>query len=198
MAKKKKGCLDGVFDTISIFICLVLIGFVFVKLFDIETFYKNRYPLVYKETVEKYCDLYGVDEYLVQAVIRAESFFNEKAVSKKGAIGLMQIMPETGSWVAKKLNLENFTSEDLFDPEKNIMIGVWYISFLSDKFKGNLDNVIAAYNAGPNNVSKWLSTEDTSSDGENLIDIPFGETKKYSEKVKLAYDMYLKIYSTGE
>ena len=198
MAKKKKGCLDGVFDTISIFICLVLIGFVFFKLFDIETFYKNRYPLVHKETVEKYCDLYGVDEYLVQAVIRAESFFNENAVSKKGAIGLMQIMPETGSWVAKKLNLENFTTEDLFDPEKNIMIGVWYISFLTDKFKGNLDNVIAAYNAGPSNVSKWLSTEDTSSDGENLIDIPFGETKKYSEKVKLAYDMYLKIYSAGE
>ena len=198
MAKKRNGCLSGIFDTISLFVCLILIGFVFFKFFDIETFYKNRYPLVYKETVEKYCDLYGVDEYLVQAVIRSESFFNEKAVSKKGAIGLMQIMPETGAWVAEKLNLENFTTEDLFDPEKNIMIGVWYISFLSDKFKGNLDNVIAAYNAGPSNVSKWLLAEDTSSDGENLIDIPFGETKKYSEKVKLAYDMYLKIYNREE
>ena len=196
MAKKRKGCLDGIFDTISLLICLILIGFVFFKFFDIETFYKNRYPLVYKETVEKYCDLYDVDEYLVQAVIRSESFFNEKAVSQKGAIGLMQIMPETGFWVAEKLNLENFTTEDLFDPEKNIMIGVWYISFLSDKFKGNLDNIIAAYNAGPSNVSKWLLAEDTSSDGENLLDIPFDETKKYSEKVKLAYDMYLKIYNT--
>lgn len=195
MAKKKNGCLEGFFDTISILVCLVLIGAFFTKLFDVNTFYRNRYPIVYKETVEKYCDLYGVDQYLVQAVIRTESFFNEKAVSKKGAIGLMQIMPETGTWVAEKLNLENFTTEDLFEPEKNIMIGVWYISFLSNKFNGNLDNAIAAYNAGPSNVSKWLSTEDTSSDGENLIDIPFSETKKYSEKVKLAYDMYLKIYN---
>lgn len=178
----------------SVFICLGILAVVFCKFFDADVFYKNRYPIVYKDIVEKYCDLYNVDEYLVQAVIRTESFFKKDAISSKGAIGLMQIMPDTGLWVAEKLNLENFAVEDLFDCEKNIMIGVWYISFLSDKFDGNLDNIIAAYNAGPTNVSKWLAQDKLSDDGENLDDIPFPETKKYKEKVSSAYAMYLQIY----
>ncbi len=194
MAKKKRGCLYGLGNIFSVLLCFILLGFVFYSLFNADKFYKNRYPLVHKDIVEKYCNLYNVDEYLVQAVIRTESFFDENAVSSKGAIGLMQIMPETGSWVAEKLNLENFSSEDLFDYEKNIMIGVWYISFLSDKFDGNFNSIIAAYNAGPTNVSKWLAKEEFSSDGENLKDIPFLETKKYSEKVSSAYEMYLRIY----
>lgn len=149
---------------------------------------------MHEDVVEKYCDLYDVDKYLVQSIIRTESFFDEKAISSKGAIGLMQIMPDTGVWVAEKLKLENFTTEDLFDSEKNIMIGVWYINYLSDKFDGNMNNVIVAYNAGPTNVSKWLAEKNFSSDGENLSDIPFEETKKYKDKVNNAYQMYLKIY----
>ena len=194
MAKKKKSCLYTLFNGLSVLICLALLGFAFIKFFNTETFYKNRYPLVYNEIIEEYCDLYDVDKYLVHSIIRTESFFNEKAVSKKGAIGLMQIMPDTGAWVAEKLELKNFTSEDLFDSEKNIMIGVWYISYLSDKFNGNFNNTIAAYNAGPTNVSKWLNESDLSTDGENLIDIPFEETKKYKDKVSNAYDMYIRIY----
>ena len=120
---------------------------------------------------------------------------DENAVSKKGAIGLMQIMPDTGLWIAEKLKLENFQKEDLFDIEKNIMIGVWYVGYLADKFDGNLINTIAAYNAGPTNVSKWLGEPEFSCDGKNLSDIPFSETKKYSEKVNNAYDMYIKIYA---
>jgi len=194
LAKKKKSCLYTLFNGLSVLICLALLGFAFIKFFNTETFYKNRYPLVYNEIIEEYCDLYDVDKYLVHSIIRTESFFNEKAVSKKGAIGLMQIMPDTGAWVAEKLELKNFTSEDLFDSEKNIMIGVWYISYLSDKFNGNFNNTIAAYNAGPTNVSKWLNESDLSTDGENLIDIPFEETKKYKDKVSNAYDMYIRIY----
>jgi len=106
----------------------------------------------------------------------------------------MQIMPETADWIAWKLNLENFSEEDLFDSEKNIMMGVWYISYLSNKFDGNINNMIAAYNAGPTNVTKWLLEKDFSNDGKNLTDIPFEETKKYSKKVSNAYDMYIKIY----
>lgn len=194
MAKKKKGCVYVIFNSISVFICLGILAVVFYKFFNVDVFYKNRYPLAYEETVEKYCDLYDVDKYLVQAVIRTESFFKEDAISSKGAIGLMQIMPDTGIWVAEKIKLENFVVEDLFDCEKNIMIGVWYISFLSDKFDGNLDNIIAAYNAGPANVSKWLGQKELSDDGENLDNIPFSETKKYKEKVSSAYAMYLQIY----
>lgn len=194
MAKKKKGCFYGVFNGFLVLFCLILLIFVFSNFFDTDVFYKNRYPIVHEDVVEKYCDLYDVDKYLVQSIIRTESFFDEKAISSKGAIGLMQIMPDTGVWVAEKLKLENFTTEDLFDSEKNIMIGVWYINYLSDKFDGNMNNVIVAYNAGPTNVSKWLAEKNFSSDGENLSDIPFEETKKYKDKVNNAYQMYLKIY----
>ena len=194
MAKKKKGYLYGFFNGILVLICLALIVSLFVNFFNTDLFYKNRYPLVHKEIVEEYCGLYDVDEYLVQSIIRAESFYDEKAVSPKGAMGLMQIMPETGEWIAEKLNLETFRKEDLFDCEKNIMMGVWYISYLSDRFDGDLNNVIAAYNAGPTNVSKWLSQTDLSEDGKNLTDIPFEETKKYQETVNSAYEMYLRIY----
>lgn len=74
------------------------------------------------------------------------------------------------------------------------MMGVWYISYLSNKFNGNINNAIAAYNAGPTNVSKWLSEKDFSADGENLTTIPFEETRKYQKKVNNAYDMYIKLY----
>jgi len=194
VAKKKKGCLYGFFNGISVLICLTFIIFVFVHFFNTDLFYKNRYPLLHNDIVEEYCSLYDVDKYLIYSIIRTESFYDEKAVSSKGAMGLMQIMPETGEWIAEKINLDNFTKEDLFDCEKNIMMGVWYISYLSDRFNGNLDNTIAAYNAGPTNVSKWLLEKEFSLDGENLTDIPFEETKKYREKVNNAYNMYLKIY----
>lgn len=197
MSKKKKGCLYGVWNSFCVIISLGILSFVFVKFFEADTFYKNRYPMIHNEIVEEYSDLYNVDKYLVHSIIRTESFFDENAVSSKGAMGLMQIMPDTGLWVAEKLNLENFCEEDLFDPEKNIMIGVWYISYLSDKFDGNISNIIAAYNAGPTNVSNWLAQKEFSSDGENLINIPFEETKKYSEKVNYAYEMYLKIYGNA-
>jgi len=194
LAKKKKGCLYGIFNGISVFICLTLIIFLFVKFFNTDMIYKNRYPLLHNDIVEEYCSLYGVDKYLVHSIIRTESFFDENAVSVKGAKGLMQIMPETGEWIAEKINLENFTEDDLFDCEKNIMMGVWYISYLSERFNGNLINIVAAYNAGPTNVSKWLAEKDFSEDGENLTDIPFEETRKYRDKVTNAYEMYLKIY----
>ena len=194
MAKKKKGCLYTFFNSFLVLLCLALLGFTFVKFFNTETFYKNRYPLLHSEIVDEYCNLYDVDKYLVHSIIRTESFYDENAVSKKGAIGLMQIMPDTGIWIAEKLKLENFKAEDLFDIEKNIMIGVWYISYLSDKFDGDFNNTIAAYNAGPTNVSKWLNESELSADGKTLIDIPFDETRKYKEKVSNAYDMYIKVY----
>ena len=76
------------------------------------------------------------------------------------------------------------------DDIKNIMIGVWYISFLTERFNGNLNNIIAAYNAGPTNVLKWLDGNESG----DLVNIPFDETRKYTEKVNYTYDMYLKIY----
>jgi len=159
---------------------------------------RKRYPLMYDEIVSKYCEVYDVDRYLVHSIIRTESFFKTDAVSNKGALGLMQIMPDTGKWIADELNLENFTKEDLLDCEKNIMMGVWYLDYLLGRFDYNVETTIAAYNAGPTIVSKWLNDNSLSSDGENLTNIPFDETKKYREKVSNAYSMYLKLYEEAQ
>jgi len=192
--KNKHGFLYGFWNSIFVFLCLGVLIIFFTWVIGSGKLDRNRYPLMYREIVDKYCDVYDVDRYLVFSVIRTESFFESDVVSNKGAVGLMQIMPDTGEWIAEKLNLENFSDKDLFEPEKNIMIGVWYLNYLSDRFGGNMDTVIAAYNAGPSNVSKWLSNDEFSKDGENLIDVPFSETKEYRKKVNSAYDMYLRLY----
>lgn len=192
--KNKHGVLYGFCNSVSVFLCLgVLITF-FIWVIGSGKLDRNRYPLMYDDIVDKYCDIYDVDKYLVFSVIRTESFFSPDAVSDKGAVGLMQIMPETGKWIAEKLNLENFSNKDLFEPEKNIMMGVWYLNYLSGRFNGNRDNIIAAYNAGPTNVSKWLQNSDFCPDGKNLSSIPFSETREYRKKVNSAYDMYLRLY----
>lgn len=196
MSKRKKhGFLYGIWNLFLISICVLVIVGLYDYFISSNRLYKKRYPIMYDEIISKYCLDYDVDKYLVHSIIRTESFFKEDAISNKGAIGLMQIMPDTASWVASELKLENFSKEDLFDCEKNIMIGVWYLDYLLNRFEGNVDTAIAAYNAGPTNVSKWLSQKELSSDGNNLIDIPFSETKKYREKVNYAYDMYLNLYS---
>ena len=82
----------------------------------------------------------------------------------------------------------------LYDPETNIMIGTWYLNTLYKEFDGNLDLVLASYNAGSGNVNKWLKDEEYSNDGKNLTIIPFKETKEYIERINDSYKIYSKIY----
>ena len=152
------------------------------------------YPLGHKLTVEKFCDMYDVSEDLVYAVIKAESNFDESAVSKKGAIGLMQITEDTGRWAAEKMGKEEFSKELLYDPVINIQIGCFYLSYLSDLYEGNIENTLAAYNAGPSNVDKWLKDELYSQDGKKLSKIPFRETSNYVRTVKLNAKIYDFLY----
>ena len=105
------------------------------------------YPIKYEEQVNKYCADYSVESTLAQAVIREESKFNEQATSNSGALGLMQIMPDTGEWIAQQLN-EDYGDDYLYDVDRNIRYGVWYLSELMLEFSGNKVLVLAAYNAG--------------------------------------------------
>ena len=108
-------------------------------------------------------------------------------------MGLMQIMPETGEWIAGKIGIEDFNAEMLEDPEVNIEMGVWYLDYLAERFDGETDTVIAAYNAGHGNVEKWLNDGQYSADGRTLAEIPFEETRNYVKKVNRAYEIYSKI-----
>jgi len=155
---------------------------------------KRIYPLKYRELVFKYAYEYGIDPYLVFAVIKAESSFNPKAKSGKNAIGLMQITERTGMWGAETIGIEGFSKEDLYDPETNIRIGCWYIKQLMNEFSNRIDLVLAAYNGGSGNVSEWLKNVKYSKTGQELDVIPFRETEMFVKKVKNYYQVYLKLY----
>lgn len=170
-------------------VIMILGGVIFFESGKIMSFF---YPRKYSVYVEKYSDEYNLDENLVYSIIKAESKFNEKALSRRGAKGLMQIADITRDWAIERLNLDD--DIDIYDPETNIKIGCWYLNTLYKEF-GNTDLVIAAYNGGSGNVRKWLSEKEYSKDGENLDIIPFSETDSYLEKVKKNYELYNKLYS---
>lgn len=159
---------------------------------------KGFFPLEYEKSIIEYSEIYNVDPNLVAAVINTESKFAVDARSSKGAIGLMQIMPDTGKWIAEKLELSNFNEEIIADPEINIRMGTWYLKKLSEDFNGDYILVLAAYNGGPGNVTKWLEDEKYSSDGKKLHKIPFKETKSYVQKVKFNHRIYKYLYNLGQ
>lgn len=158
---------------------------------------KIAYPFHYRDEVEKYALEYQLDPYLVAAIIRNESRFNPDAISRKEAKGLMQIAPITGQWASERLNIPNYSEERLFDPDLNIKIGCWYLDILYKEFNGRLPIIIAAYNAGNGNVSKWLGDSEYSRDGIVLEHIPFPETRSYQFKVLRDYERYQIIYEEG-
>ncbi len=146
------------------------------------------YPLKYEEAIKKYSEMYSIDEHLIMAIISVESKFRENAVSTKGAKGLMQLKDETALWC-----MENFNIEDSGDKnDLNINLGCAYFRYLTDKYKGYTDTALAAYNAGEGNVSLWLESQ--GNDSVVLVDIPFGETKKYVEKVNKRFKIYKFLY----
>ena len=159
---------------------------------------ENFFPYKYKEYVDKYSSQYNLDPLFVLAVIKTESKFDDDAQSHKNAVGLMQITVETGAWAAKEMGFNTFSKDDLYNEEYNIRMGCWYLRRLNDIFDGDLDLTIAAYNAGPTNVNTWLENEKYSSDGKSIDYIPFGETKKYVDKVDTYYHVYEYLYNRKE
>lgn len=154
---------------------------------------KLFYPDEYSFYIHKYSKEYHLDEYLVKGVISVESNFNSQAVSKKNAKGLMQITEETAKWCIETFDIDA-TLETYTQPEENIEIGCAYLHYLFERFDGDKTNTLASYNAGMGNVEKWLKDEKYSSDGINLDEIPFPETKSYVEKVNKREKIYRDLY----
>jgi len=145
---------------------------------------KLLYPFSQEEQIDCWADAYSIDPYLVAAIIWTESHFRTRAISSAGAIGLMQIMPATGKWVADKIGVEGFTTDELYDPGTNIRLGIWYLRYLIDRF-GRVDTALAAYNAGPGNVERWQK------EGEEA----FPETAEYVRKVVEGERAYRFLYT---
>lgn len=141
------------------------------------------FPERYKNSVVENAQKFGLEPALVYAVIKAESDFDNKAVSKSGALGLMQILPSTAKWIAKELN-EEYLKENMFDENTNIKYGCFYLDYLFQKF-GEMDIVICAYNAGEKKVLDWLENGKLN---RNIID--YAETKTYLKRVEKFYRVY--------
>jgi len=153
---------------------------------------RKTHPRTYSEYVEKYSAIYDVPEAVIYATIRTESDFVSNAVSKVGAIGLMQMMPDTFKWLCEK-NGESLEEGMLYDPETNIRYGTFYLSYLYSEF-GLWETVYAAYNCGPGRVKEWQQNEKYADENGVLIKIPFKETSNYVKKVSKAVDIYEKLY----
>ncbi|KAB3527307.1 lytic transglycosylase domain-containing protein [Alkaliphilus serpentinus] len=158
---------------------------------------KQIYPFHYRAEIERYSKEYNLDPYLIAAIIKNESKFNPEAISRKEAKGLMQIAPITGQWAAEKLGIKDYSEDRLFEPHLNIRMGCWYLDILHKEFDGRLPLMIAAYNAGNGNVSKWLEDPQYSKNRVTLDYIPFPETRIYLRKVLRDYNRYHIIYEEG-
>lgn len=139
----------------------------------------------------------GVDPYLITAIIREESQFDWKAVSRVGAIGLMQVMPGTANAVAQRYGFPPVVRDDLFDQETNIRIGVRYVEQLLEQFSGNVVHAIAAYNAGPVVVGSWIALHRGRSQDEFVELIPYQETRQYVKRVLRSYREYTRLNGTS-
>ena len=152
---------------------------------------KQIYPLKYERYIFENAMANELDPYFVMAVIKAESNYNPTAHSGI-ARGLMQITDDTAVWIADKMGLD-FSESDIENPEINIKMGCYYLKYLSGLYD-DPTVVLASYNAGMGNVSKWLEVDRFSEDSKTLFEIPFGETKNYVKKVARYENVYKKLY----
>lgn len=156
------------------------------------------YPIYYKDEIRKHAAHYKVDPFLVASIIRVETNFKPGKESKKGALGIMQLMPDTANWamdMAKlpSVNLLNVKNE----VDANIQLGTWYIQSLHKEMDGNPIAAIAAYNAGPGNVKNWINKGMWDGTYENVKSIPIGETRHYVQRVIYYYNQYTDVYKDG-
>ncbi len=161
-------------------------------------FEKSFYPIKYEYYVESYAKEFNVDVCLVYGVIRTESGFNPDAVSQAGAIGLMQLMPDTFTWLQNyRTNFmpeKILDSKKLYEPKVNIEYGTYLLRFLIDHYNGDVSLAICAYNAGYGNVDNWLADGTISQKGVTSADIPFPETANYLDKVTESMETYRRLY----
>ncbi len=145
-----------------------------------------RFPLSFSDSVQRQASTRQLDPAHVYAVIRQESAFNKDARSSAGAMGLMQLMPKTGSTTARKYDIPLASTRNLFEPDKNISIGSAYLKQVMAQYDNSIVLAPAAYNAGPHRVQSWLPETGSRSAASWIALIPFTETRKYVQRV-LAY-----------
>jgi peptidoglycan lytic transglycosylase len=152
-----------------------------------DWYLRGRYPLEYEQLVRANARNHDLDPALVAAVIYAESRFDPNVRSGAGAVGLMQLLPSTAEFIARKTGGKNFIVADLRDPEINVRYGTWLLGYLRDRYDGDVTTALAAYHAGPGNVDEWRRR------GEGIV---FPETASYVHEVERMRQVYAKAYGS--
>jgi len=159
-----------------------------------EEFYEFRYPRAYQDIVGELSVKYKVDPFLMFSVAREESRFDPDAKSIAGALGLMQIMPQTAKRLDRRLRLGARRTHEILDIENNLHLGIYLMSKNIQEF-GSYSQALAAYNAGEHRVRSWLRQGRYESADEFIEDIPYSETRKYVKRVLTSYFEYNRLFS---
>jgi len=146
---------------------------------------RTRYPLEYETIVTTHARNHDLDPALLAAVVYAESRFDPNAESAAGAVGLMQLLPETARGIALRTGGTHFVVADLRDPEINVRYGSWYIDHLRAHYDGDVQLALAAYHAGQGNVDRWQR------EGSGIA---FPETRAYVDEVERVRQLYARAY----
>jgi len=160
-------------------------------------FWKLLFPLPWENQLRARARPHGLDPYLVAGLIRQESEFNPRAVSRSGAIGLMQIMPATGRDIAQRLGVGGFSNRRLRDPDLSMRFGTYYVKQTIEQFDGRIELALAGYNAGPSRANDWITWEDFREPAEFVESIPFTETRNYVQAVLRNREMYKQLYGSS-
>jgi soluble lytic murein transglycosylase len=150
-----------------------------------DWYLRARYPLQYEEVLRAHGRNYDLDPALLAAVVYVESRFDPQAESSAGAIGLMQLLPETAKGIALRTGGADFVVADLRNPEINVRYGSWYLDHLRDRYD-DLELALAAYHAGQGNVDRWRS------EGTGIV---FPETRTYVDEVTRLRRVYAHAYA---
>lgn len=159
-----------------------------------DSLYKLAYQLHYQDIINDMSKNYRLDPYLVTAMIREESYFNKKAGSTAGAMGLMQLMPSTARYIAGKKGIPYSGAVSLYNPKTNINLGCAYLNYVKKSLHNDDLLVVASYNGGPNAVQSWKDNLNYQNFDEFIENIPYPETKEYIKKVFRSYWVYLNVY----
>jgi soluble lytic murein transglycosylase len=153
-----------------------------------------KLPLRHDDIIRQQAHAKDVDASLIAAVIYTESHFRDQT-SRAGAKGLMQLMPDTADYIARKSGGTRFERADLATPQINIAYGTWYLRYLLNKYHGNTILTLAAYNAGEGKVDEWRAGAASAGEQFRVADhIPFKETRDYVHRVLSARTAYRRAY----
>jgi soluble lytic murein transglycosylase len=159
-------------------------------------YWEALFPKAYWTDLRKYSVLNGLDPYLVASLIRQESEFNALALSHANAVGLMQLLPKTGKTVAKQVKLKGYSAPQLYTPAVNLQLGTRYFKDMVDKYNGQFEYALAAYNAGSDRVGDWLGQGHYRDPQEFVESIPFTETREYVQAILRNANVYRQLYGT--